>query len=177
MQLNLVHCWLYLGIGEDIQESLAACVGDADGLGEAFLHEALHLAPDFVHGRTLHLVLLVVDHGEPPVNQVQVDVLQVQLLQGISQGSLRVLVSRPPQLGRHKDVLSLDGARLEDFLESSTYLLLVLIDGGLVDGSVAVLENRRLHQGSEGVSGGLEGAKTDLGHLCTRVQEDVGKSL
>jgi hypothetical protein len=78
------------------------------------------------------------------VDQVEVDVVKLQLLQTPAEGTLDIVALILPELGGDKNVLSLDTG-LEGLLQSLADGLLVLIDAGGVDVTVAVVDNGLIH--------------------------------
>ena len=74
------------------------------------------------------------------MDQVQVDVFKLELLQAPAECALDVLALILPEFGGDKDFLSLDTG-LEGLLESLSDGLLILIDAGGVDVTVAMGDN------------------------------------
>lgn len=77
-----------------------------------------------------------------PVDQVEVEVVQLQLGEGVVQGLLDVLraVGVVPQLGGDEEVLALDAELLDALVQALGNLLLVLVDLGQIEVAVASLE-------------------------------------
>lgn len=94
------------------------------------------------HELLVRLDVAVVGHETDwPVNEVEIEVVELELLQGVVVCSLDIgwAVSVVPELAGDEEVLSLD-ARLEQLFESLTDLVLVLVDAGEVEVLVARLD-------------------------------------
>lgn len=72
-------------------------------------------------------------HSQGPVNQVEIEIIQPQLLQTVVQGLLNTRMVRAPQLGRHEQILALDLASRNGVLDALSDFMLVLVATGSVD--------------------------------------------
>ena len=109
--------------------------------------------------------------GSHPVEQVEVDVVKLELLEGESQGAFDIFAVFLPQLGGDEEILTLN-AFLEAVLEGFTDGFFVAIDGGGVDMPVAVVEDGRLDYWDQIFAVGLKGAEANLGHLEAVAESD-----
>ena len=97
-----ISIWFTTGSTPVSRSSRSRCsgreVGDADGAYETVLAELDHRLPG---------VDVLVDPGQRPVDEVQVDVLQPQIAPRLLEGGQRLLVAvvAARHLGRHEDVL------------------------------------------------------------------------
>ncbi len=75
------------------------------------------------------------------MDQVQVEIVKTKLLESLLVGSLNILgaVSVVPKLASNEELLALDDGR-DDFLESLSNFLLVLVDFGEIQVTVATLD-------------------------------------
>lgn len=78
-------------------------------------------------------------HGDGPMHQVQVNIIDAQALQADLQVLLDARVEGAPKLRGDEDILSLD-PRIEGLLQASSDLILVTIAVGGVDVLVSILE-------------------------------------
>lgn len=80
--------------------------------------------------------------GNGPVDQVEVEVVKLELGEGVVEGLLDVLgaVGVVPQLGGDEDVLALEAKVLQALVKTLCDLLLVLVDLGQVKVAVARLQ-------------------------------------
>lgn len=80
--------------------------------------------------------------GHGPVDEVEVEVVELQLGEGVVEGLLDVLgaVGVVPQLGGDEKVLTLDAKLLDALVQTLGHLLLVLVDLGQVEVAVAGLQ-------------------------------------
>ena len=178
MQLNLVGNGLYVSTCPQVEEDSDGGIRYTNVLDQSSVDEAFHLCPDLVVRCRLDEVLAVLPHqlGGHPVDQVQVDVVKLQLLQAPAECALDVLALILPEFGGDKHFLSLDTG-LEGLLESLTDGLLILIDAGGVDVTVAVGDNGLIDDLNGVTFGREEGAQTDLGELAAIVEGHVGLLL
>lgn len=97
-----------------------------------------------VGGQGEEVAAHVADEGEGdgPVDQEEVEVVELQLGEGVVEGLLDVLgaVRIVPQLGGDEDVLALEAEFLQALVQALGDLLLVLVDLGQVEVAVASLE-------------------------------------
>ena len=113
-------------------------------------------------------------HGLGPVDHEGVDVVQLEVLQGLQQVGLHVLrpVVPVPQLSLDEEVLSLDDPLGKQLLQGLPYHVLVVVVVGAVDGPVASLDCR-----DDGLlrllCGRLPSAETQSGHLAAIIEGDV----
>ena len=165
VQLDLVdgRHGLAARVVEQLLHVLNAEVRDTNVLDAAARGQLLHLLPrlDEVPVRVVLLQILGVGGGWP-VDQVQVDVVGAQVLEGASDALLDALVPWVVKLGCHPDLISWD-ARVLDALAD---LVLVAVGEGSVDVAVAGLEGS-LDSLADLVGLGLPGAQTNSGHLST----------
>jgi hypothetical protein len=75
-------------------------------------------------------------HGNRPVQQPQVDVLEIQALQAQREVFFDTRVVCTPQFGRHENILPLHLAALKGIVEAKTHFILITIAKGGVDMSV-----------------------------------------
>lgn len=187
VDLDLVDGGLDLGEGEELLQAFDGPVGDTDSLDLARLVELLDDAPrglwvlgellvDDVLAISADLGLVVVSPlgSDGPVDEVQVDVVETELAQGLVEGMSDVLglVHVVPELGANEEVLALQGGiLLEVVADGITDLLLVLVEGSAVQVPVADLEG--LPDGLVALALGAlvgEGAEAQAGHLDAVVQ-------
>jgi len=143
---------------QELVGSVNVEVGDTNGLGQALVNELLHLLPrrgDIVGELNVELVLAVLAFDsvvkgwdntlggvnlevDVPVHEVQVEVLQAEVLQGVLDGELDVfgVVVQLKELGSDENLLSGDTG----LLDTLTDFGLVPVSPGAVDVPVAVLE-------------------------------------
>ena len=90
---------------DESAQLLLAEVGDADGANEALVHEFFHRAPG-VENRRGHLVSA--NTGDGPVDEVQVEVVEAKVSEGLAEGGLDTVrgVLCVPELGGDEDVLA-----------------------------------------------------------------------
>lgn len=126
--LDLVNSGDHLGRLEDDLDVLLEEVGDADGLGLARGLDGLEVGP--------LLLQLLVRGGEPgPVEEVEVDVVEAQLLEGQLEGFLRGLLLLAVRLGGDEELAPGDAGRLDGRAELffvSVHWALVSASGVLV---------------------------------------------
>lgn len=152
--LDLVDSGDDLAVGEEALKALLGEVRNTDGADLALLDKSLHRLPGI-----LELGLLVESNaagvrvldpealadigagleGNGPVDEVQVEVVSLQLLQGLVAGGLDELwlVGGVPELGGKEDLLTGDTRGLP----ATANFLLVLVASGTIDVAVAVLES------------------------------------
>jgi hypothetical protein len=115
----------------------------------------------------LGLVLAILLGGDGPVDEEEVDIVGLELLQGVLDGPANVLgtVEVVPDLGADENVLALDrGILLEEVADAIANLVLVLVEPGAVQVPVSDLEG--LLDGAVGLTGGAlagEGTETNGG--------------
>lgn len=157
MNLDLIDVGLDLGELEQLLEPFNGPVRDTNGLGLAFLVELLHCPPcglgvlgevfqdDVLSIRAdLGLLLRLLLCGNRPVDQVEVDVVDLELLQGVLKrpDDILVAVQVVPDLGADENILALDrGVLLEEILDGIADLVLVLVEPGAIQVSVSGLES------------------------------------
>lgn len=157
MNLDLIDVGLDLGELEQLLEPFNGPVRDTNGLGLAFLVELLHCPPcglgvlgevfqdDVLSIRAdLGLLLRLLLCGNRPVDQVEVDVVDPELLQGVLKrpDDILVAVQVVPDLGADENILALDrGVLLEEILDGIADLVLVLVEPGAIQVSVSGLES------------------------------------
>lgn len=175
--LDLVRGGHDLGLGEELLEVDPAVVAHAHGLRLARLDQAFHLLPRgdvvMVPGHVAlpvgqlgeAVVVAVRVHPDGPVDQVQVDVVEPEELEGLVEADLGAGRVRVPQLGHDKDVLALHGARRDGRLDALADLVLVAVAVGRVDEAVAGLKGD-LDGGGDFAGAGLPGACVMRGGLA-----------
>lgn len=92
----------------------------------------------------LGLLLRLLLCGNRPVDQVEVDVVDLELLQGVLKrpDDILVAVQVVPDLGADENILALDrGVLLEEILDGIADLVLVLVEPGAIQVSVSGLES------------------------------------
>ena len=161
VRLDLVDRRGHVVVLDEIDEPVGVEVGDTDRPGEAVGVELLHRPPEAV----------VV--AERLVDQVEVDVVEAEPLEGPLEGGLGVGLAGvlDPQLGRDEQLVARDAAAAHGPADR----LLVPVGGGGVDEPVADLEG-----GGDGLLGLLRGdlvdAETEDRHLDAVVQRDTGNA-
>ena len=177
VDLDLVDGGLDACIRHHVSEHGHHAVAHADGLGETGINESLHLGPDDMVGWALNgpSWRVPVEDGSDPVDQVQVEVVETELAQGLATGSLNIVVVIVPQL-RGDVELGTGNSRLDALRDCLSDLLLVSIDLGGVDVAVSVLKNGLLYH-LLGVLRVEEGSKTNDRDLGPIVQGESGASL
>lgn len=113
----------------------------------AGLQQLLHVLVHVHKVNALHALAGGLVDGVWPVHQVQVDVVQLQLAQGVQQRLLDFLVVVHGQLCGHEDLLSGNAGILDALAD----LGLVLVERSRVNVSVAVLKSN--FAGVGGVTG------------------------
>ena len=173
VQLHLVHGRPVAGGFQQRGELAHAEVGHADLAGQIIVHQRFHGAPGVGHRH----VLGVQDIGagfrktdargqrHRPVHQVEIQVVELQVVEGFFQGRLHVFrgVGAVPQLRGDPQVLAADGAGGERFRQGLAHFRLVAVNAGAVDVPVTLLQgflDRAVH-----VAGvGLPGAQAEHRH-------------
>lgn len=129
-------------------------------------------------GTQLHSIIILLLSSKRPMNEIQVDIFQAQLLQTIIEAPDDVLgrVQVLPELGGDEEVLAADlGVRVEELLDAGADLELVLVEPGAVEVTVAGLEG-----GDDGavrlawLADAGEGAEAQGGHELAVVELDHG---
>lgn len=175
--LDLVRGGHDLGLGEELLEVDPAVVAHAHSFRLARLDQAFHLLPRgdvvvvpghvaFPVGQLGEAVVVAVRvHPDGPVDEVQVDVVEPEELEGLVEADLGAGRICVPQLGHDKDVLALHGARRDGRLDALADLVLVAVAVGRVDEAVAGLEGD-LDGGGDFAGPGLPGACVGRGVLA-----------
>lgn len=168
MQLDLVDGRDDLGVGvsEQLLEVGDGEVGDTNVLGLARGQHLLHLAPRVdVVPVVMDLLVVAGDERAGPVDQIQVDVVGAQVLEGVVNGLGHALVVRVVELGGQPDLVAGHAGGLDAVAD----FLLVAVGGGSVDVAVTSLEGGL--DGSVDLVGlGLPRAEADGGDLGARVE-------
>ena len=191
VDLDLVDGGLDAGELEELLQALDGPVGNTDGpclagidkilhgppcwlgvLGELLLDDVLAIGADLGH------VVLVLLGGDGPVDEEEVDVVNLELVERVLQAPLDVLglVQVVPDLGADEDVLALDVlVVLEELGKRLADLILVLVEPRAVKVTVADLKG--LLDGSIGLALGTlvgKGAESDGGNSHSIVECVVG---
>lgn len=165
VQLDLVYGRdsLAAGVVEQLLHVLDAEVGDTNVLHAARSGELLHLLPGLDEVPVGEVLLEVGGvGGRGPVDQVEVDVVGTEVLEGRGDALFDTLVPRVVELGGDPDLLT----RNAGVLDALTDLGLVAVCESSVD--VAVSSEERSLDGLTNLVGlGLPGAQANSGHLCT----------
>lgn len=188
MELDLEDRWFDLGVGEDISDQRGTHVTDADGLNETLVVELLHGSPRLVnwhwifkHGTValwmigpLWWVMVLewnVLERNWEMNQVEVDVVEAEVLEGPLASWLDVLLSMlgVPELGGDEEILTLDDTLIDGSLDALTGFLFVAIYGSLINESVAQLDGIVNAIGAFVVID-LPASEANCWHFCTGVQ-------
>lgn len=74
------------------------------------------------------------------MDEVEVNVVELELLEGETEGTFDVVLVSLPQLGGDSEFLALETG-CKDLLKGLTDCLLILVDGGGVDVAVTVVED------------------------------------
>jgi len=165
--------------------------GHAQVFHQAHVVQALHLPPGghkvlHLKGAGIGVAGIAVTPGgvivgEGPVDKVGVQVVQLQVLQGLGQRQQHVAlpVHVVPHLGGDEQLLPLDNALLEGLGEHLANLVLVAIDRGAVKQAVAAADGAR-HSGGNLLGGKAvraKGAHADAGDLLAVQQSALGYFL
>ena len=149
-------------------------VAHSNRLCQAGVDEGFHLSPNHVmRGRgNVPVRAFPVYAGTNPVHEVKVDVLELELAEGLAASAFNVIVAIVPQFGGDVKLLTLDtgGNALSDCLAN---LLLVGVDVSGVNVTIAVLKDGLLDHLLR-VVGHEECAKTDHRDLGSVVQRVAG---
>lgn len=157
------------GVVQKDLEVLDAKVGDTDVADLAGGRQLLHLLPGLDEVPVWQVLGLVVGVGRAgPVDQVQIDVVDAQVLEGGVDSVLYTVVPGVVQLGGDPDLV----AWHTRVLDAGADLGLVAVGQGRVDVSVA-LEQGILDSLADLIGLGLPGAEANGGDLVTGV-EGVG---
>jgi hypothetical protein len=164
VQAHLVHDWQSAGIAQDVSEELSVEVWDTDTSGKAEVNKMLHTAVKSVHGDRLAAEEVV-----GPVDVVDINVVELEGFQALSESCLRVGVVRVPQLGSHEKVVSLDWALFHSSFDAFSDVSLIHGDLSSVDVAVS-----HLADGPLDTLGVLmeEGTKTHNWHLSAVGESD-----
>lgn len=163
------------GIREQVHQQGDSAIGHANALDESEVDESFQLCP-YLMGRCVlegDALDVPVGLGSHPVEQVQVDVVKLQLLEGKPQGAFDFFTVFLPQLGGDEEVFTLD-AFFEAVLEGFTDGFFVAVDSGGVDVPVAVVEDRGLDDWDQIFAVSLESAEANLGHFKAVTESDDG---
>ena len=171
VQLDLVHSRNDLGgrVVKKLLKVLDAKVGDTNVADLAGGRQLLHLLPGLDEvpvGQVLGLVFGVGRAG--PVNQVQVDVVDIEVLQGGGNAVLHTVVPGVVQLGSDPDLVTGNAGVLDTLAD----LVLVTVGEGSVDVAVA-LQQGILDGLADFIGLGLPSTQANGGDLVAGV-ESVG---
>lgn len=171
VQLDLVDSGHDLGRGviEELLEVLDAEVGDTDIADLAGGRQLLHLLPGLDEVPVRQVLRQVVGvGGAGPVDQVEIDVVDIQVLQRGGKAILHAVVPGVVQLGGDPDLVAGNAGVLDALAD----LMFVAIGESSVDVAVA-LQQGVLDGLAHFIGLGLPGAQADGGDLVARV-EGVG---
>mmetsp|Transcript_31895 Transcript_31895/g.77766 ORF Transcript_31895/g.77766 Transcript_31895/m.77766 type:complete len:277 (+) Transcript_31895:198-1028(+) len=181
VKLHLVHCRRNACEAHHLINLFAVEVGDADRLHQPFINKLFHFTPrlfkrnvSVLHGAVLilwHVRLLRVEHERHrPVDQIQIQVLQLQRLETLHKGRLDRLRAVPgvPELARHEHLLSLDAGG-ECGLQAISHLGLIQVDECGIHVPVSHLQSV-LHSSLHLTRLGLPSPQTQQRHLGSGVQ-------
>ena len=167
MQLNLIHHRLDFSIGPEVNEKSYCAIAHTDVFDEASFDQALELTPDFVQWDAQDLpVLNLRDH---PMNKVEVNVLELQLLEAAVDCRLHVVLLLLMNFRGDPQLLTLDPL-CQAFLNCPTDGLFILIETGGVNVSVAVLQDGRLDYGLDISLRGQECAQSELRYFAAVIK-------
>lgn len=76
-------------------------------------------------------------HGHRPVDQVEVNIVQPQILQALVQSLFHTVVPCAPELGGHEEFLSLDNSRLDGRLDTLANFSFVAVGESGINVSVS----------------------------------------
>lgn len=157
VDLNLVDSGLDLGERKELLQAVDGPVRHTNGLGLARCVDLLHGSPgglgvlgqlllDDVLALLVQLghVLVILLGGNGPVDKEQVNVVETEVVERVLERPLDLvgLVKVVPHLGADENVLALDArVVLEEVADSGTDLVLVLVEPGAVEVSVARLQS------------------------------------
>mmetsp|Transcript_24916 Transcript_24916/g.48786 ORF Transcript_24916/g.48786 Transcript_24916/m.48786 type:complete len:224 (-) Transcript_24916:78-749(-) len=177
VQFNLVrHGLVLLGGSDDHLRLLDRKVRYANRLHKLHVNQLFHLSPCGRQGNLLplgppflvagkvmvcglELAPLRVDPAGGPVDQVEVKVTNLEVFDGLlafRDDELGV-VAGIPEFGGDEEILSLDYTFIEEFLQSPSHLLLVLVNLRAVNVTEAGLDSL-LESGAHDSRGSLPGA-------------------
>ena len=147
VELNLVHGRPDAGLPQERMEGGNAEVAHPDVAAEALLHSGFHRGPGGREGQFLKRDQIIGclrqphpwPQGHGPVDQIEVEVIQPQIGQGLLQGRLHILggMGAVPQLGGDPELLPPHQALAECNVERFTDLGFIAVDGGRVDVAIA----------------------------------------
>ena len=173
MQFDLVHGRFQPCLADQVLQLFHAEVGDADLSGQVVIHQCFHGGPGRCHGQIIqrHHVIAGLGKGHAllqghrPMHQVQVQIIQLQVVQGGFQGRLHILrgMVAVPQLGGDPQVLALYGAGGEHLLQRLADFILVAVNMGTVDVPVTHLDGG-LHGLVDLAGPGFPGTQSQLRH-------------
>mmetsp|Transcript_93852 Transcript_93852/g.195780 ORF Transcript_93852/g.195780 Transcript_93852/m.195780 type:complete len:351 (-) Transcript_93852:80-1132(-) len=175
VDFQLVHGRRDLTVVQAVCQQQVGPVRDADGLGLALLHQAFHLLPHHVSGDLGPLLSAqrvqasrLVD-ADRHVNEVEVQVVQLHVLQGLVTGSLDLVPVVGPELAHDEELLSLHLPGLQDLGQGLADVSLVAVNGSTVQAAVSCVDGSL--QGLRALGRrGLPEAEGDVGHLETAIQ-------
>ena len=179
MQFHLDDRRLDPAQGQDRLQLRDRHAAHADVLRQAHIHQALHLPPgvhELIHGEGLAVRVPAVAVAarcmivrERPVDEVEVQVIQAQILQGLCAGQqdIALAVHVVPYLGGDEELFALHHAFLHRVLEHLADQVFVAVNGRAVEQAVAAAD--RAGHGIGYLLGGeavaAEGAHAHAGDL------------
>ena len=101
VDLNLVNSGLDAASCDKVGKHRHYTVADANRLAKTSIDKGLHFAPNDVvrRGSDVPILGIPVDDGADPVDKVKVNVVELQLAEGLAAGALNVVVAVVPELG------------------------------------------------------------------------------
>jgi len=136
---KLVNHRLNIGEGKNVDQTLHIVVGDSNGSSPLSVDSLFQFSPSDVVRLLFLVVWVLAECANWPVHEVEINVSSLQVLQGLLQNVNCIDVGEREELSGDEDVFSLVLAFSEDFGESLANHLVVLIENGGVDVSVAVV--------------------------------------
>ncbi len=165
MQLDLVDHRLLAGLGDDPLQVRDREVGHADGFRAALLLELQESPPGVDIGIALRA---------GPVDQVEIDALEPELLQARVEGAQGLVVALVVVVELRRDEQVVAGH--PGLADRRADALLVAVDRRRVDGPIADPDGLADHGGGLFV-GHLPHAEPELGHGAAVVEREVGEWL
>mmetsp|Transcript_59837 Transcript_59837/g.126694 ORF Transcript_59837/g.126694 Transcript_59837/m.126694 type:complete len:297 (-) Transcript_59837:174-1064(-) len=172
--LKLIHCRRDFGIIESIRDLQARPVGHPDGLCFSTLRQGLHVAPQSVAGNLGQLFLPRGGvHTNCRVHEVEVQILQLEILQGFAAGCIDLMPICGPELAHNEELFPLNLATRKNFCERLADLNFVTIDGSTIQAPVTSVNGCFQSLGAM-FAGDLPKPEGNCRHGTSRVQSYCG---